>query len=105
MLGTVVTLVSTLTTAYAEDMRPGYIKGIVQMESGEPVEHARVTLRDEEGMPVGTVGSGADGRFVFEELRPGRYYLYTKHPAFRADRVEVRVHSGDVTYFTIVLTR
>jgi protocatechuate 3,4-dioxygenase beta subunit len=77
------------------------LQGVVLTPDGAPVVGARVSAIDEDGprggrLPAGLVAalSDFDGRFVLEELRPGRYTLSASHPDYPL--VQLRgVSAGD----------
>jgi hypothetical protein len=51
-------------------------------QSGGPVSGGLVRL-NQNGAPFATVSSDADGRFLFRELKPGRYELAGEFNGFR----------------------
>jgi RND superfamily putative drug exporter len=70
----------------------GTLAGTVRRADGEPVEDARVVLKDADGHEVATVVTGKDGGYSFGNLYPGRYTLLTMgYPPFPAT---VRIGEG-----------
>jgi RND superfamily putative drug exporter len=71
----------------------GSLTGTVRRADGEPVEDARVELKDADGQEVAAVTTGKDGTYAFGNLYPGRYTLLTMgYPPFPAT---VRIGEGD----------
>src|SRR4029453_11509058 len=59
----------------------GVLAGTITTGSGQPAAGARVMLSGAEG-PGRTTTTDASGRFVFEGLRTGRYYVNVMKPGF-----------------------
>jgi RND superfamily putative drug exporter len=71
----------------------GSLAGTVRRADGEPVEDARVVLKDADGQEVAAVTTGKDGTYAFGNLYPGSYTLLTMgYPPFPAT---VRIGEGD----------
>ena len=70
----------------AEAPQGASVSGIVRTATGEAAHDAEVTLLDAGRLPVATVRAGADGRFTFSDLAPGRYLLLVT--AAGAERIE-----------------
>lgn len=70
----------------------GSLTGTVRRADGQPVEDARVVLKDADGHEVASVRTGADGSYAFGNLYAGSYTLLTMgYPPFPAT---VRVTEG-----------
>lgn len=78
-----------VSTLFAQDNRPS-ISGIVYDSSGVFVAGAAVALQRPDGSRVRTL-SGVEGRFLFENVSPGRYQVEIQHPGFRPFTTSVRV--------------
>lgn len=70
----------------AADTDTTEVRGTVVDRTGEPVQDASVAVGD--GWPE--VETGADGAFSVQ-LAPGRYVLWTRHPAYRTARRDLVV--------------
>lgn len=59
-------------------------------QSGGPVSGARLIL-NQNGAPFASVDTDADGKFLFRELKPGRYELAAGFDGFRPFRSPIMV--------------
>ncbi len=74
---------------------------VLTASAGLPVPEALVTLMDPEGVVIGSVISGKDGGFVFDDLQPGSYTLIaTGYPPVAA---EVALSAGEPTETVLTL--
>ena len=63
----------------------GSLAGTVRRADGQPVEDARVVLKDADGHEVAEVRTAKDGGYAFDNLYPGSYTLLTMgYPPFPA---------------------
>ncbi len=78
----------------------GTITGKVQKASGEPVSGAKVTFGSRAGFPSEDIApalTGADGKYVLEEVPPGEGVVEVKPPRFDAGPFQrVKVPGGEV---------
>lgn len=76
------------------DLRPppsdGLISGVVSGQEGLPLHGALVSLADEEERLIEQVRTGADGRFIFGDLSPGKYWVTVRRPAIPEDTTVFR---------------
>jgi outer membrane cobalamin receptor len=80
----------------------GRIAGIVTAPDGRPAAGVQVVL---DGMTVADASTrtNVDGRFRFDDVRPGRYELRVIADGLGADALPVTVEAGDVLDVTITL--
>src|SRR5579859_7895023 len=73
------------------------VSGIVQDESGAPISGVDVTLTRSGESEERSTSTGADGRFAFHDLLPGRYVV-TAHAAgfqrFTSSAIVLAEHEG-----------
>jgi outer membrane receptor protein involved in Fe transport len=80
----------------------GSVKGVVRDSSGAVVVGADVALLTAQQTSVSSTRTGADGRFVFENVPSGRYVLLVSFPGFAERRTAVSV--GGTTAATVDVT-
>ena len=90
--------------ALAQELRPGRIVGQVVDTAGAPVEGANVVLWHADRVVARAV-SGADGRFEFARVRPGRYVVAAGKAGVGRGREPVAVKPGEVSTVKIALRR
>lgn len=71
------------SSATAQSMSSGSLRGIVQGAGGAPVPGAMLTLVHEASGVSRTVSPGGSGRFAFSVLAPGEYSLRAEHFGYR----------------------
>jgi protocatechuate 3,4-dioxygenase beta subunit len=89
--------------------RSAALEGRVVDASGQPVARAAVSLRDELARNVWpsssaaapSVLAGADGRFVFEGVRPGRYRLVAEKAGYVSQAYGARRGSTDGVFLDV----
>ncbi len=93
------------------ELRPASIAGLVHadldgdclLDDGEqPIAGVQIELLDEDGQVVATTRTGADGRYLLDGLRPGRYHIREVQPAgfFQAESAE-----GDLRFVEVASRR
>ena len=87
--------------AWAADAA-GSVKGVVRDSSDAVVVGADVVLLTAQQTSVRSTRTGADGRFVFENVPSGRYVLLVSFPGFAERRAVVSV--GGTTAATVDVT-
>src|SRR5690348_1892943 len=65
----------------------GQVDGIVRDEQGGVLPGTTVSLRNEDSGVTRTVVTGADGRYAFPALAPGRYLLRAELSGFATQEV------------------
>jgi outer membrane receptor protein involved in Fe transport len=80
----------------------GSVKGVVRDSSDAVVVGADVALLTAQQTSVRSTRTGADGRFVFENVPSGRYVLLVSFPGFAERRTAVSV--GGTTAATVDVT-
>ncbi len=81
---------------------PGLLTGTVRAAGtgagdGTALMGATVTLADPRGQVVAAQRTGPDGRYVIEDLAPGRYTLALSAPSCQPTAVPVTVSDGEPT--------
>lgn len=79
----------------------GAIAGVVVDEAIRPVPQANVTLVSTGGVAT----TDADGRFTFEGLQPGTYFLDASAHRFAKAQVSADVAAGEVSTVRILIAR
>jgi hypothetical protein len=114
-------LIALLTqNAAAQSASPGAIQGtVVKSGTSEALSKATVELRADDGRaplpaipqllaldaaPLLTTTTEADGRFVFRNVRPGRYRLVTNRPGYVRRPMSVTVTAGRTEEVQLVMT-
>ncbi|MGI8836037.1 MAG: TonB-dependent receptor [Pyrinomonadaceae bacterium] len=90
----VVLLAVTLSTAVLAQSQSGSISGTVRDEAGAAVGGAEVFLMHAQS-PVRTAVTGADGKFIIENVPPGSYAVVVKRAGFGQSSSAVQVFAGD----------
>jgi hypothetical protein len=75
------TLLFVLSAALAVG-QSARVEGKVVSDTGDAVSKAEVRLQDATGRTLPSVATGSDGKFVFEDVPPGRYTLAAEKAGF-----------------------
>lgn len=85
-------LLAAAATAQMAQVNParGYRIGgiVVNAATGQVLSNIGVSIGPAEGGPVATCVSASDGRFGFEKLKPGKYWLQAEGRGFAAQRFD-----------------
>ena len=79
------------------------IQGIIKDVLGNPLSGARLVLKASDETVVGKTKSAADGRFVFESVKPGVYAVLGEKTGFQAGTVIVTVEAGTMAAATLTM--
>src|SRR5712692_3678360 len=89
-------LAAVLSLPLAAQTITGSIAGDVRDAQDAAVANATVTLTDPEKAITLTTKTGAEGRFVFPQLLPGKYVITVENPGFRkAERKDITLLAND----------
>jgi len=71
----------------------GYIRGQLVMEQSNggaiPMEEGQVVLADATGTPYSCTYSGQSGEFLFEQLPPGEYQIFSEYTARFSQKIDL----------------
>ncbi len=87
-------LAVTLVPAVLAQAQSGSISGTVKDEAGAAVGGAEVFLMHAQS-PLRTAATGANGRFVIDNVAPGSYAVVVKRAGFGQSSSAVQVFAGD----------
>ena len=91
-------------SAARRGVAPARLVGRVTAAHGAPVPGAAVQAWTRGSEPI-TIAAGADGRFAFEALTPGRYDLAAAAPGFLPEvRRALTLRRGEITEVDLALT-
>lgn len=68
----------------------GVISGVVSGPEGLPLHDALVSLADDSDRLIDQVRTGADGRYLFGDLSPGKYWVTVRRPTIPEDTTVFR---------------
>ncbi|MBD5389934.1 carboxypeptidase regulatory-like domain-containing protein [bacterium] len=95
-------LISTFWTGCKDkEEEPGAVYGVItDKATGQPIRSAGVELQ-----PIGLrTGTGTDGQYGFDELKPGTYKLYvTRRGYYDLLSNEIVVMSGQTVQWDVLL--
>ena len=100
-LGVLSLLIYFALSAFAQTTST--ITGTIQDQTGAVIVGAKVTAKHLETNLTRTTESGPDGRFVFPEMRVGRYQIQTEMRGFRIDSRDVMLTLGDAAVVDLTL--
>jgi hypothetical protein len=75
---------------------PGTINGVVADKSGAIVSGAKIIISREDSVVAADAVSGADGRFSFGNVLPGRFRLTVSVPGFSDYSMEANLNPGEI---------
>ena len=85
MKGFTLLLVTFFLSAYVFSQSSGKIKGIVQLTDGKAINSATVELlKVKDSSLVKATVTANDGRYEFENIKAGNYFIHVSHVGFKA---------------------
>lgn len=101
------TLLLILSSSYVYAQKMGSVSGrVIQSTDKKPIDYASLALKNlADSSTVGAVNTTADGRFVFKNLKPGKYRLYAAYLGLKNATKDFTITADqtDVTLADIVL--
>ncbi len=101
LLGAQVAVAAFSTAPPAPDIRAA-IDGMVAKPTGDAIAGAQVALLDGAGQVLDRTRTGKNGRFHFDHVRRGKYWIYTQFGQLENKRVIALEGAGGVR-ITVVL--
>jgi hypothetical protein len=96
-LGLLLGACSLASSAYAQSVTAGDIRGVVTDPTGAAIPNAQVTIKNAATGEVKTGTSGSSGSYRVSLLAPGQYTVMITAPGFTSITNNVTIAAGDVT--------
>lgn len=101
MLGAAIVLLASACTKTQYDLFGNISGTVIDVDTGEPVQHATVTLSPTSKNTY----TGMDGMFEFHDLEAQQYTVTVQKTGYWANRKIVNVNPGETTNVSLVMQK